>query len=441
MASVACTGLKYKFHNGVWSSSYTTKLYGGYAGPDTTRDHVAVLQFKTPAVSGLFTGTSLSIVIPYVRQNNAKSGTLYMKLYTSDPSTTSINNVTLTSSTCDVTATWNASDKEVHTATCTLTKTLNANTTYYLVIDASSYMQIGYSGYDSKYVISLTYTSYTNVTANTPTITNNNDGTFTITAAAGTAGTNNAVKSTTLYYRLGSSGDYTKASSLVVANKALTCADSVKEQTIYAYSIVDGTYNDEQSDTVSSAIPNYKAPGNPGKPALTDNSFKNNRLTVKQNWTYSWTAAAKTNDSSPVAGYRIRLWKNGKTIPIKDLSGNTLSTVRAGTTSDYIYDRAGGSDTSMIINPVIHGYTPGDTVEVSIFAYALNGKNPADKLFSGGGMTSMISDPTTVQNAGVLNIKLPDGWHEGQVWVKADGTWHEAETVNVKVDGAWKESQ
>ena len=85
MASKVCTNFNYKFYNGGWSD-WSANLHGGYASDGSGTDRVAVFRFKTPAIDGLYTNTSLVLTIPYVRQPSAaESGTLYVKLYTSDP--------------------------------------------------------------------------------------------------------------------------------------------------------------------------------------------------------------------------------------------------------------------------------------------------------------------------------------------------------------------
>ena len=87
---------------------------------------------------------------------------------------------------------------------------------------------------------------------------------------------------------------------------------------------------------------------------------------------------------------------------------------------------------------------PKDTVQLGVYAYTLNGENPQKRLFSS---TNVKSAVTTVENAGIVRVKTPEGsWAEGQVYVRvknASGAleWKEAETVNVKTSKGWKESQ
>lgn len=443
MASSACTNLAYKFYNGGWSA-WRSNLFGGYAG---SSKYVAVLSFKTPDISGLFTSTSFSITIPYVRQTNSTTGTLYIKLYTSDPTgTTGTTGICAipTANTCDASCAWNTNDQQVHKANFTITKSLAKNTTYYLVVGASgNYMEIGYnSSYNSWFSINLNYTAYTNATASKPTITDTKKSTFTITAQAGSAGTNNAVKSTTLYYRIGDSGDYTKTSSLNIVNQALTCDRTSKSQNVYAYSVVDGTHNDATSDTAKSTIINYAYPNEPGNPYLTDASYRNGRLTLKQNWTFKWTAATKANDNSPILGYRLRMYKNDEIVRLKNSStGGWLGSIIKPDSlqrNDSCYD-TDSTSTEFIVNPSMYDFKPGDKIKFGVYAYTKNGAGT--QLFSNNGKGHKVSNEYTIQNAGVVQVKVNNTWKEGQVYVKVNGTWREAETVSTKVNGSWKESQ
>jgi hypothetical protein len=217
---------------------------------------------------------------------------------------------------------------------------------------------------------------------------------------------------------------------------------------VYAKATTTATYGDDIPSTAEQKIKQYFNPNAPGKPALTNGSFKNGRLTTKQNWTYSWTGTGSPNKTtSPVKGYRIRLYKNDVNIPIKNNSGTVISSVLGST--DHFYDSESTS-TSFTINPTIHGFKPGDSVQLSIYSYTRWGKE-ADKdnsgklpqRFNGGGTTAsrVLSDKSVVQNAGVVRVKVNNAWKEGQVWVKVGGVWKEAETVNVKVNGTWRESQ
>ena len=276
----------------------------------------------------------------------------------------------------------------------------------------------------------------TSVTAYDPEITNHGNNTFSIVASAGKAGENNKVNNTYLYYRIGDSGTYTKAESLTISKKSITASSNAKSQKVYAYTVADGQYNDDTSKTVSLEIPNYKAPKTPGIPYLVSSSFKNNRLTVKQDWGWQWDLSSQANENSPIKGYRIRFFINNKNTKIIDYYDK--KTVRSYELSkgDWVYDRSSTSyPMPMSATDPEEPVKPGDLIKLSVQAYSVNGTNT--KLFS----TAAESDSYTVQNAGVIHVKVGSAWKEGQVYVKAGGTWHEAETVNIKVNGKWEESQ
>jgi hypothetical protein len=463
MASAACTTWKSRSYEGGWHDWYTDfdqKSSDGYcwkSGSSTT--YAFCFSFKTPSASKFHKSTSLSVTIPIVRTSSsfAKSGTLYFKLLTSDPTGGSITgNLKPSSSNYDASCSWSVSDLQVHKVSFTISSTsLNPDTTYYITVGGSKLIGIGYFKYTPSggwWSATFNYDTYTDVTASKPTITDNKNNTFTIVGSAGTAGTNNAVNSTALYYRIGDSGSYTKHSSLTKAG-SLTCAASATSQKVCAYTVVDGTYADKQSSTAELSIKNYQSPSAPGKPYLTDSSFKNGRLTVKQGWIFSWDAATATNTNSPVKGYWIRLWRlpKGSTdwVAVNNIkqvesgSGNTYMYLHSQTTPGYNSATWENTKTSLVINhPVNFGFAAGDKVQLEVAAYSKNGKSTPDQLWSpknNGYYT--LSDHYLVQNAGVINAKVDNSWKEGQVYVKVDGTWKEAETVNVKVNGSWKESQ
>lgn len=290
----------------------------------------------------------------------------------------------------------------------------------------------------------------TAVTAPTaPTVTDNGNNTFTITGYTGKAGKNNPVKSTTLYYRLGSSGDYTKASGLSVANKKITVGSTTATQTVYAYTKVDGTYNDVESSKVSLAIKNYQAPGNPGTPSLTASSKTNNRLTTRKTWGYTWSKAANTNSSSPVVGYRLRLYKGDTKITGLTFDKTNQKLKKGSGSTEYIDLALGNNLThtsttssyTVYLDPKDFGYNTKDQVKLSLFAWSTNGKS--EMLFSGGGSNPVFSAETTVASAGVVYTNIDGnttGWKVGQVFIYSGSNWEEADSVQIYDGTDWKES-
>lgn len=301
----------------------------------------------------------------------------------------------------------------------------------------------------SAHSVTVSGTKATAVSVSAPTITDHGNNTYTITASAGKAGTSNAVKSSTLYYRAGGSGDYTKASSLTaISKKKLSVSNSTASQTIYAYTVVDGTYNDVTSSTTSKAVKNYVMPSYPGKPALSSGSYKNGRLTIKQNWTYTWTASTQANSSSPVNGYRIRIYKNGA--EMTGLIQDGTNGIKKGTNSKGYVDRATAS-TTVTFDPAALGFLPTDKVKIGLHSWTTNGAGTI--LWSGSGTTQVYSDEVTVQHAGIVRINIgtstAPNWKEGQVFVNLGTStapnWKEADAVYVNIGTStapnWQESE
>jgi hypothetical protein len=257
-------------------------------------------------------------------------------------------------------------------------------------------------------------------------ITDNYNNTFTITGTNAASGTNNTANTAFAWgysTSYGNSGTGTKTLSIATSSNAT--------RTVYAKATATPSWNGDsvKTATTSLAIKQYVAPSNPGTPVI---SYTRNRLTIKENWTFSWSAAGATNTSSPVKGYRIVLLKNGVSVPIKNTSGTVISTG----TDWCVID---STSTSITISPTKNDFKPGDTVRIGVRPYTQYGSsNTGSQLFNAD---YTYSATYTVQNAGIVRVK-PDGtWREGQVYVKVDGSWREAETVNVKADGVWKESQ
>lgn len=295
-------------------------------------------------------------------------------------------------------------------------------------------------------VSSISNAVATDGTAPSMSIADQGNNTCIISGVLGSNGASNGIRYATLYYTTnGEWPDDGKSWTTSVPLAATSGGGYSKRidipsncSVVKAIVYCTFTYNKTSTGNRSASVKYYAAPGAPGKPALTADSFKNNRLTIKQNWTYSWTAAKQANNNSPVKGYRIRLFKNGVNIPIKDSSGKQLST---GTASDPVYDRESTSN-SITINPALHGFVAGDRAMLGIHSYARNGVG--SQLFNGGGggwETRVDSVGSTIENAGIVNVKVDGSWVEGQVWIKANNEWHEAETVNAKVNGVWEESQ
>lgn len=282
------------------------------------------------------------------------------------------------------------------------------------------------------YAFTFTRTTWSDISKGTVSITDNGNNTFKISGTSGSGGTNNATTGWSLDY--GYDTNYgTAASNGTSYNLAGTAASRV----VYARCTTTATRGSSAVATTSKTIYRYAAPGDVGKPALSTSSFRNGRLTVKQNWTYTWTAASAGTTNSPVLGYRIRMYKNGSLV--KGITAGSGSNISKGTGTNEYLDRSGSTNCSITFNPVSFGFEPGDTIYIGVFAWAANGAGST--LWSGGGSTHVTSDVTTVQNSGIMRVRPAGSWKEGVVSVKVDDKWIEADVVQIKADGKWKESE
>lgn len=99
-------------------------------------------------------------------------------------------------------------------------------------------------------------------------------------------------------------------------------------------------------------------PGNPGKPYL---SWDQSELISKARITASWSQAG--GGSTPIAGYRIRLFRNNNQVFITD-TDNTLTNFTFNSLESF-------------------GFVPGDIVKVGIFCYCRDWQGT--KFFNGSG--------------------------------------------------------
>lgn len=278
----------------------------------------------------------------------------------------------------------------------------------------------------------FTRTTWSDISKGTVSITDNGNNTFKISGTSGSGGTNNATTGWSLDY--GYNTNYGTAAS---NGSSYSLAGTAASRVVYARCTTTATRGSSAVATTSKTIYRYAAPGDVGKPALSSSSFRNGRLTVKQNWTYTWTAASAGTVNSPVLGYRIRMYKNGSLV--KGITAGSGSNISKGTGTNEYLDRSGSTNCSITFNPVSFGFEPGDTIYIGVFAWAANGAGST--LWSGGGSTHVVSDTTTVQNSGIMRVRPAGSWKEGVVSVKVDGKWIEADVVQIKADGKWKESE
>lgn len=262
-------------------------------------------------------------------------------------------------------------------------------------------------------------------------IVDNHNNTFTITGANAVNGTNNTATTT---YAWGYTTAYGNSGT---GTKSLTIAKpSDATRTVYAKATATPSWSSDSVKTFTNylAIKQYVAPSNPGIPVI---SFTKSRLTIKENWTFTWTAAVAANSNSAIKGYVIRLYKNDKAITGMTSASDNITLNKGTGTQEYLVRES--TSCKVVINPVEFGFAPGDTVRLGIFAYTKDGTGT--RLFSGGGSSQVVSAESLVQNAGIVHVKVSNAWKEGQVYVKVNGQWKEAESVSTKVSGTWKESQ
>lgn len=320
----------------------------------------------------------------------------------------------------------------------------------------------------------VTLTIIRNTEGSPPTlkITDNGDNTFTLSGRTGINGANNnTVAASWLYYTTNGKDPaagttYTTQINISGSSTSYNKRICIPENCTVIYSTIISNFTVKgnvwnEGGHLHKDVKYYKQPrSKPGKPSITPASYKNNRLTIKQPWTYEWDEATEGNDNSPIKGYRIRIRKNGTLLKglFVDSIKDSVVTIKKGTDTDEYVDTE-SSLTNISFDPVNLGFKAGDTVQLGIYAYSRNGNGITEwvadptypdsaasikhSLWSGGGTTAaeVLSDTKTVQNAGVVQIKVGSEWKEGQVWVKANNTWYEADTVNIKANGEWHESE
>ena len=461
-----------------WETIKTTKNDGyGYASKKgTSARYVTALRFKVQTTNADKTVTqfptggkvvTLKITLRVEKTSSgSSSGTMYAKWYgTTDPTKgdsklpfKEINNIIPDANDTSIEGVSWTSKK---TVTLTFTGvTVTPGKYHYITLGSSTLVQIYSSETAGANQFSGETEYYKNVTVEKPKIIDKKDGTFCIEATEPVDADNNTITSSTLSLKRG--GDAWV--NVEFDNRkiyGLSCASDTAARVVKAKITVKTQRGDNPSvESDEATINNYQVatwPNATDELKLDASSLKNGRLTLKKNWSYSWTAATQANTVSPVAGYRIRLWRShdgaSRKIAILDADGNILST-NSGT--DIFYDRDDTS-TSIIIYPAKYGddLQVNDSVMLEVRPYVLDGNNR--KVISSSTENPIYVKFTVferIQNSGVLKVKVPTidnksyDWVEGQVWVKVPvsgtdktGTWVEADTVKVKTTDDWQESQ
>lgn len=305
----------------------------------------------------------------------------------------------------------------------------------------------------------LTRTTWTNVKKGTTTITDLFNNKFKISATKGDDGENNDASgpsSLVWGYNTKYENKYSNG-----ATKTLTISGKGKTRTVYAKSTTTGERGTDQVATASKGIRQYIAPPLPSSVSVSWNSDRT-RLTIKDNWTFSWTAPTAANTGSPIKGYRIALIKYNtsakawESIAIKDSRGTTISK----NPTESTWHSVDTASTSFTIYPVRQNFKAGDKLKLGVRPFTMYGEDNdagtatasdsnTGKLFSEGDDDSTYrwSSELTVQNSAIMRVKTSDNskFVEGVVHVayfddKAKKVkFKEAEVVKV-YSGGWKES-
>lgn len=448
MANIS--GIKYKFYNGGWSSDWASSPGGHQAGGSTC----VVAKFDTADISTYDNHITkdLDITVTWKPVGNYVAFTLYAKLYTADPTTKTIDDLKADVKTYYTTtlAVSKPNSSGARTATLNTITGISPATTYYIAFWTSA--KNNYPGINAC-SFSYTYDGWNNATVYAPSIIypNDKDNHFYLEVASPVAGTNNAIDSCGFTYRIGNNA--------ALSATAHYNTDTNKYNTHWlSFSSLSGGSAEVNADFVvrtehqtgltasasSVTVYEYVAPTAPSNVALSSDSLKNNRLTLKKNWSYTWTASTKQGYAD-VAGYSISIAKVSPDGTETILSGLTAT---ADTNTIIIGIETSNTNNSVDIDttltkltfdPNILGFSVGDAVKAYIWGYCKDGQGSKANLYSG----ACYSEKTTVQNAGVVRIKptLDDPWTEGQVWVRAKDKWYEADTVKVKTGDRWEESE
>jgi hypothetical protein len=330
-------------------------------------------------------------------------------------------------------------------------------------------------------------TTYTNGTKGSITaVTDSGKNTFTISGKLGKGGTHNAIKSAVVTYQtLPSGGSWSSEVKLTVP------AASIKEGTFsftlnVPYAKAATTYSVKAKISCTYAINTattswatfkdsikFRYGPNSTIPVI---SYSKNRLTLKENISFTWNDGTATTDTLPIdrlMGYRLRLYGcNDSDIAQAAADGKSIATLgytdrkhlaAAYVTSSgdayydtfiegvalengatYTYDKEQGKHT-FTFDPSKFNFSVGDSVFFSTigrYKYTrADGKTSTESWANRELGYATCSDLTKFQNAGIVHIKVGSQWQEGQVWIKTNSGWKEAETVNVKTASGWKESQ
>ena len=211
MATGTLTGLQHRCYNGGWNSWTTVGSASQYIG--SANKYPYCLKFTVPNDNIINATLTFSFNIVKGSTSTGNSGTITWDIRTAGPATgTSKQGSSITSGTWSVSGITASSQQK--TFSTSVISSLSKGATYYLWLTSDVLFQ-AYSG-SSYYGGSINYTNYTACSAPT-TVTASGivtpSGTFTVSWSGASGGTNNAISSYQIYWKVSSDGSAPTTSS------------------------------------------------------------------------------------------------------------------------------------------------------------------------------------------------------------------------------------
>ena len=211
MATGTLTGLQHRCYNGGWNSWTTVGSASQYIG--SANKYPYCLKFTVPNDNIINATLTFSFNIVKGSTSTGNSGTITWDIRTAGPATgTSKQGSSITSGTWSVSGITASSQQK--TFSTSVISSLSKGVTYYLWLTSDVLFQ-AYSG-SSYYGGSISYTNYTACSAPTA-ITASGivtpSGTFTVSWSGASGGTNNAISSYQIYWKVSSDGSAPTTSS------------------------------------------------------------------------------------------------------------------------------------------------------------------------------------------------------------------------------------
>ena len=211
MATGKLTGLQHKCYNGGWNSWTNVGSASQYIG--SANKYPYCLKFTVPNDNIINATLTFSFNIVKGSTSTGNSGTITWDIRTAGPATgTSKQGSSITSGTWSVSGITALSQQK--TFSTSVISSLSKGVTYYLWLTSDVLFQ-AYSG-SSYYGGSISYTNYTACSAPT-TVTASGivtpSGTFTVSWSGASGGTNNAISSYQIYWKVSSDGSAPTTSS------------------------------------------------------------------------------------------------------------------------------------------------------------------------------------------------------------------------------------